>query len=54
VGWWYGGGNIIINDAICLCMVVGFIKILKFTSLFAATIGFAVTITVLIILAVLI
>ena len=35
-------------------MVVGFIKILKFTSLFAATIGFAVTMTVLIVLAALI
>jgi hypothetical protein len=32
-------------------MVVGFIKILKFTSLLAATIGFAVTMTVLLILA---
>ena len=40
LGWWFSEQNMIVNDIVCLCMVVGFIKILKFTSLKNACIGF--------------
>jgi len=52
VGWWYSDNNIIINDVICICVIVACIKILKFTSLLAATLGFAITMGILIIIAV--
>ena len=45
VGWWFSDYNMIVNDAICLCITVAAIKILKFTSLKMAGLAFLVTIT---------
>ena len=33
IGWWFSDRNIILNDIVAGCMVVGLVKILKFTSL---------------------
>lgn len=33
VSWWFVQDNILINDLISLCMVIGFVKILTFRSL---------------------
>lgn len=54
MGWWFSDNNIILSDIICLCVVVSCIKVLKFTSLYVATLGFAITMTLLIIVALLI
>jgi len=42
-GWFFSGNNFIVNDIICCCMIIGFIKILKFTSLQTAGICFLIT-----------
>lgn len=44
----------ILNDVICLCMIVAFIKILKFTSLKIAGLSFLITIAIELIIAFLI
>ena len=54
VGWWFSENNMIVNDIICICMTVAFIKILKFTSLQIAGLAFLITMTILVILALLI
>lgn len=46
VGWKYSQNNMIINDIVCLCIVVGLIKILKFTSLKIAALTFLSTIVI--------
>jgi len=46
LGWFFSGKNMIVNDIICCCMIVGFIKILKFTSLQTAGICFLITMAV--------
>ena len=46
VGWWFSNDNMIVNDAICLCITVAAIKIIKFTSLKLAGFAFLVTITI--------
>ena len=33
VGWYFSGNNIIVNDLVCFCLMVGSIKLFKFTSL---------------------
>jgi hypothetical protein len=45
-GWWFSGRNMIVNDIVCCCMIVGFIKILKFTSLRVAGFSFLVTMSI--------
>lgn len=46
LGWYYSGKNWIVNDIVCMCMIIGFIKILKFTSLKMATITFVATMVI--------
>ena len=46
VGWYYSGRNWIINDIICVCLIITMIKLLKFTSLQIAVITFLIIITV--------
>lgn len=46
IGWFYSEQNMIANDIVCCCMIVGFIKILKFTSLKIAAIAFVATIVI--------
>jgi hypothetical protein len=46
VGWWFSNDNMIVTDLLCLCITVGFIKILKFTSLKLAGAAFVATIVV--------
>lgn len=33
VGWWFSENNLVMNDIVAGCIVVGLVKILKFTSL---------------------
>lgn len=54
MGWWYSEDNIILNDIINICLIVACIKILKFTSLLIPTLGFAITMSLLIIIGILI
>lgn len=44
VGWYFSDSNIILNDIVSICICVGLIKILKFTSLKVAGLAFLVTI----------
>jgi hypothetical protein len=46
LGWFFSHKNIILNDIVCCCMIVGFIKILKFTSLKITGLCFLVTMAV--------
>lgn len=46
LGWFYSDHNILLTDIVCMCMVVGLIKILKFTSLKMAGLAFLVLIVV--------
>lgn len=46
VGWYFSNDNMIVNDALCLCIIVSAIKILKFTSLKMAGFTFLVVIVV--------
>lgn len=46
IGWFFSEKNMILNDIVCLCMIVAFIKILKFTSLKIAGLAFLVTIVI--------
>ena len=54
MGWWFSDSNIILNDIICICICVACIKVLKFTSLLNATIGFGLVMALLVIIALLI
>ena len=33
IGWYFSDSNIIVNDLVCLCLIVACIKVFKFTSL---------------------
>jgi len=46
IGWYFSGKNMILNDMVCCCMIVGFIKILKFTSLKITGLCFLITMAV--------
>jgi len=54
VGWYYSDRNILLNDALAICITVAVIKILKFTSLkiagFAFLLGILIELVVVIIL----
>jgi|JI10StandDraft_1071094.scaffolds.fasta_scaffold1586300_1 hypothetical protein len=54
LAWFYSNKNMVLNDAICFCMIVGFIKILKFTSLKMAGLTFLATISLELVIAFLI
>ena len=51
IGWWFSDSNMIVNDIICLCLIISLIKILKFTSLKLAGLTFLVIISIEIIFA---
>jgi hypothetical protein len=46
VGWWYSNHNMLINDIVCICIVVACIKILKFTNLKIASLGYLITMVI--------
>lgn len=46
IAWWFSSKNWIVNDVISVCMIVAFIKILKFTSLQMATICFVIVMAI--------
>ena len=46
LGWWFSNKNWIVSDIVSICMIVAFIKVLKFTQLKMAVISYFVTITV--------
>lgn len=46
VGWYYSGKNMIVNDLVCFCMIVGIIKLCKFTSFKIAILAFTSTILI--------
>lgn len=46
IGWHYSGNNMIIDDVICVCMTIGFIKTIKFASLKIAGLTILLTIVV--------
>lgn len=46
IGWYFSDNNILVDDLICLCMVVAFIKILHFGSLKLAGLAILTTVTI--------
>lgn len=38
VGWYFSSHNMIVNDIVCMCLIVACIKVFKFTSLKLAAI----------------